>query len=73
MPFPFDATLKGIVQEHTPDYEAVLELNGPTPTTVLNVDLSTISAALDIALGHGDPLQSITDLNFQAGPDPETA
>jgi len=36
---------------------------------VLNVDLSTVSAATDIALGHGDPLVAITDLNFQAGPD----
>jgi hypothetical protein len=35
MPFPFDATLKAIVQEHTPDYEAALGLTGrsrPLPT-----------------------------------------
>jgi hypothetical protein len=73
MPFPFDATLKAIVQEHTTDYEAALGLEGDTPTTVLNADLSTVSAATDVALGHGDPLKTITDLNFQAGPDPEVS
>src|SRR5438067_6835029 len=71
MPFPFDATLKDIVQDFVDDYEAALRLTGPQPTTVLNVDLSTISAATDIALGHGDPLAAITDLNFQSGPDAE--
>ena len=73
MPFPFDATLKDIVREHTADYEAALGLTGDTPTTVLNVDLSTVSAATDVALGHGEPLRTITDLNFQAGPDPEVS
>jgi hypothetical protein len=67
MPLPFDATLKDMVQRHTPDFEAALRLTGPQPTTVLNVDLSTVTAATDIVLGHGDPLTAITDLNFQAG------
>ena len=71
MPFPFDATLKDIVQDFVDDYEAALRLTGPQPTTVLNVDLSTISAATDIALGHGDPLAAITNLNFQSGSDAE--
>jgi hypothetical protein len=34
------------------------------------VDLSTISAATDVAFGFGEPLQEIVDLNFQSGPDP---
>ncbi|MCI0463752.1 MAG: hypothetical protein L0Z62_43000 [Gemmataceae bacterium] len=66
MPHPFDATLKDIVQKHPHDFEAVLGLTGPQPTAVLNVDLSTITAATDIVLGHGDPLEALTDLNFQA-------
>jgi hypothetical protein len=28
MPFPFDATLKDIIHEHTADYEAALGLTG---------------------------------------------
>ncbi|MBI1917594.1 MAG: hypothetical protein HYS12_23110 [Planctomycetes bacterium] len=71
MPFPFDATLKDIAEHHTPDFEAALDLTDLPPARVLNVDLSTVSAATDIALGHGDPLVAITDLNFQAGPDGE--
>lgn len=39
----------------------------------LNVDLSTISAATDVAIGFGDPLQEVADLNFQSGPDPDIA
>jgi hypothetical protein len=37
---------------------------------VLNVHLSTISAATDVALGYGKPLREVVDLNFQSGPDP---
>lgn len=37
--------------------------------TLLNVDLSTISAATDAAIGIGEPLQEIVDLNFQSGRD----
>ena len=37
------------------------------------MDLSVISAATDVVLGHGDPLKSVLDLNFQTGPDPDLA
>jgi predicted transposase YdaD len=67
---PFDATLKDIVQQFLRDYEQLLDLNTFAPLSPLNVDLSTISAATDIALGHGDPPDRIVDLNFQSGPDP---
>jgi predicted transposase YdaD len=43
------------------------------PASRLNVDLSTLSAATDVAFGFGDPLQEIADLNFQSGPDRELA
>jgi hypothetical protein len=67
---PFDATLKDLVQDYLPAYEEALDLEAFAPLTPLNVDLSTISAATDIALGHGDPPDRIVDLNFQSGPDP---
>lgn len=73
MPLPFDATLKDIVQHHVQDFVRVLHLGGPEPAVVLNVDLSTISAATDIALGYGEPPQLIDDLNFQSGFDPDLA
>lgn len=69
MPLIFDATLKQIVGEHPADFDAALRLGGPEPTRALNVDLSTVTAATDVLLGHGDPLESATDLNFQTGPD----
>ncbi len=72
MSFPFDATLKDTIQQFTRDFQTAFRLTG-TPATVLNVDLSTLSAATDIVLGHGNPLQSITDFNFQSGPDPDLA
>jgi hypothetical protein len=65
MPMPFDATLKDIVATHTPNYEAALGLPSG-PAAVLNVDLSTLSAATDVALGYGDPVERIFDINFQA-------
>src|SRR5208282_103296 len=41
------------------------------PARTLNVDLSTVSAATDVAFGFGEPLQEIVDINFQSGPDPK--
>src|SRR5262249_27147385 len=65
MALPFDATLKEIVAGHTQDYEAALDLPAG-PAGVLNVDLSTLSAATDVALGYGDPVERVVDINFQA-------
>ncbi len=73
MPLPFDATLKDILRKFTRDYEEQLGLIGPQPATVLNVDLSTISAATDIVLGYGDPPVRLADLNFQSSRDAELA
>jgi predicted transposase YdaD len=69
MPMPFDATLKDIARSHPLDFEAQFDLTGPLPVALLNVDLSTITAATDVAFGHGEPLQSITDFHFQASRD----
>ncbi len=68
MPLPFDATLKELVARHLADFAALLHLPGP-PAGVLNVDLSTVSAATDVAVGFGEPLERIADLNFQASRD----
>lgn len=66
MPLPFDATLKDLVQNYLPDFERQLDLTDLGPLRPLNVDLSTITAATDIALAQGDPPTRIVDLNFQA-------
>ncbi len=72
MPLPFDATLKDLVQSYVPDYERQMGLADFGPLRALNVDLSTVSAATDVALGHGDPPDRIVDINFQSGPDADS-
>ncbi len=67
--FRYDATLKSIVAEHLPDFAEMLRFAPDEPTTLLNVDLSTLSAATDTAIGFGNPLERILDVNFQTGPD----
>jgi predicted transposase YdaD len=69
MSLRFDATLKDLVQHFLHDYEVLMGLSDLGPLTPLNVDLSTVTAATDIALGHGDPPDQIVDINFQSGPD----
>src|SRR5262245_4520218 len=70
MPLPFDATLKDLARRHPRDYVSTFRLGNPYDIRALNVELSVISAATDVLLGHGDPLRSVLDLNFQSGPDP---
>ena len=67
MPLPFDATLKDLARRHPGDYVSTFRLGDASDVRALNVDLSVISAATDVVLGHGDPLRSILDLNFQSG------
>ena len=69
MSLPFDATIKDVVQVCPADVAAVLGLDELGPPSILNVDLSTITAATDIVFGFGEPLVSIYDLNFQSGRD----
>lgn len=64
----FDATLKDLVQAHLSDFQPLLGLHGHEPVKLLNVDLSTVSAATDIVLAQGEPPARIVDLNFQSGP-----
>jgi len=58
-----------MIAQDPSDFASVFGLPKITPARTLNVDLSTISAATDVAFGFGDPLQEIVDLNFQSGPD----
>jgi predicted transposase YdaD len=71
MPMPFDATLKYLVQSFVRDYEVQMGLTEFAPLVPLNVDLSTVTAATDIALGRGGPPERVVDINFQSGPDPD--
>jgi hypothetical protein len=73
MPHPFDATLKDLFTPSPEDLVSAFGLSDIRPVVPLNVDLSTISAATDMAVGLGNPLQEIIDLNFQSGPDPKLA
>lgn len=70
MALPFDATLKDLVYRFLPDYEVSLGVQDLGPLHPVNVDLSTVTAATDIVLAHGDPPDRLVDLNFQSGPDP---
>ena len=70
MPLRFDAMLKDLARRYPVDYVSTFRLGSTADIHALNVDLSVISAATDVVLGHGDPPKSILDLNFQSGPDP---
>lgn len=67
----FDATLKNIVVDHPSEFAPVFNFPRTEPATPLNVDLSTVTAATDVAFGLGVPIHEIVDLNFQSGPDPD--
>lgn len=69
MSHPFDATLKDILGQSAADLTPILHLPADLPARALNIDLSTVSAATDVAFGFGEPLQQIVDVNFQSGPD----
>src|SRR4051794_37725400 len=73
MSLPFDATVKEILAPQPEDFVPAFGLPRTRPAVRLNVDLSTLSAATDVAIGFGEPLVEIADLNFQSGPDANVA
>ncbi len=73
MSLPFDATVKEILSPQPEDFVPAFGLPLTQPAVRLNIDLSTLSAATDVAIGFGEPLQEIADLNFQSGPDADVA
>ncbi|MGL4464541.1 MAG: Rpn family recombination-promoting nuclease/putative transposase [Planctomycetia bacterium] len=70
MPLPFDATLKSIVADHPGDFATLFGLPTDEPAAALNVDLSLLTAATDVAIAFGRPMKSIADINFQSSRDP---
>ena len=44
-----------------------------TPLTPLNVDLSTVTTAADLAFGLGDPLREVIHLDAQASADADSS
>jgi hypothetical protein len=69
MALPFDSTLKSLVAARPGDFAGVFGLPTDEFVRPVNVDLSTVSAATDVALAYGKPIREIVDLNFQTGPD----
>ena len=65
----FDATLKDLAAIDPGAFLAELDAAPTLPVRLLNVDLSTVTAATDIVFGLGDPLQAIIHVESQAGPD----
>ena len=67
---PFDATLKDMAGINPAQFLAEIDAPPALPVRLLNVDLSTVTAATDLVFGLGDPLQEVIHLDAQAGPDP---
>jgi hypothetical protein len=69
MAMTFDATLKDMGRESPQGFLATFDQPPTLPVKVLNVDLSTVTAAADLVLGLGDPLAEIIHLDFQSRAD----
>jgi predicted transposase YdaD len=66
---PYDATLKDMAGVNPAEFLAEIDAPPTLPVRLLNVDLSTVTAAADVVFGLGDPLQEVLHLDAQAGPD----
>ncbi|HEX7445998.1 MAG TPA: hypothetical protein VF306_00555 [Pirellulales bacterium] len=66
MAMTFDATLKDMARESPHGVLAAFDRPPTLPLRLLNVDLSTVTRAADLAVGLGEPLQEIVHLEFQA-------
>ncbi len=64
----YDATLKGLL-ERTPEAWPMLVGQRPAPVTVVDADVSTVTAASDKVLRVSGEPDWLLDVNFQAGPD----
>jgi hypothetical protein len=61
-----DATLKDMGRDSPLGFLAVFDQPPTLPVKLLNVDLSTVTAAADLILGLGEPVEEIVQLDFQA-------
>src|SRR5487761_1130496 len=66
MAMTFDATLKDMGRESPEGFLAAFDRPPTLPLRLLNVDLSTVTAAADLIVGLGDPLEEIIHLEFQS-------
>ncbi|HZT79981.1 MAG TPA: hypothetical protein VFA26_07165 [Gemmataceae bacterium] len=66
MAMTFDATLKDLGTEAPGAYLKTFDRPPTLPVSVLNVDLSTVTAAADLVIGLGEPLQEIVHIDFQS-------
>jgi hypothetical protein len=66
MTMTFDATLKDMGRDSPLGFLAAFDQPSALPVKLLNVDLSTVTAAADLILGLGDPLAEIVQLDFQS-------
>jgi predicted transposase YdaD len=69
MPKPFDATLKELVEAHPLDWLACLGLSPGGPVTVIDADLSTVTAQADRVLRVDEALPWLLHLELQASRD----
>src|ERR1700740_3147665 len=66
MAMTFDATLKDMGRESPKGFLAAFDRAPVAPVKLLSVDLSTVTAAADLILGLGDPLEEVIQLDFQS-------
>jgi hypothetical protein len=66
MAMTFDATLKDMGRDSPEGFLAAFDRAPAMPVSVLNVDLSTVTAAADLVYGLGEPLQEIVHLDCQS-------
>ncbi len=70
MPLTFDATVKDMGRDSPQGVLAAFDRAPTKPIKLLNVDLSTVSAAADLIIGIGDPLEEIIHIDFQSSAAP---
>ncbi|HEY1379195.1 MAG TPA: hypothetical protein VGF55_20500 [Gemmataceae bacterium] len=69
MSLPYDAAIKDLVQSYPQDWLAGVGLPAAGPVAVVNVDLSTVTAAADAIFAVGDPPAYYVTFEFQSGRD----
>src|SRR4051794_8873163 len=70
MPGRFDASTKYLVENYPADWLDFLGLGPPEPVTVIDADLSTVSAEADKVLSVDSERPWILHLEFQTSYDP---
>jgi hypothetical protein len=66
MAMTFDAMLKDMGRDSPHGFLVAFDRPPVGPVKLLNVDLSTVTAAADLLLGLGEPLKEIVHLDFQS-------